>query len=161
MVLDFSSLLSYTLQQDLPGFWPRQIFLFYFGVNMDLFQDPSVWRQPCSSSRGLERPGALQPGMLDFSPKTVQTSMIAKSCVVLGRSQRLRILEWALVNPEKITSFLKRMKTDGYFRNYYIVIYDALSLPHQRIFDHHSLVVVEAVLAAAQGTVGAAQGRMS
>ena len=87
--------------------------------------------------------------------------MIAKSCVVLGRSQRLRILEWALVNPEKITSFLKRMKTDGYFRNYYIVIYDALSLPHQRIFDHHSLVVVEAVLAAAQGTVGAAQGRMS
>ena len=66
----------------------------------------------------------IQSEMLDFSPKTVQTSMIAKSCVVLGRSQQFTILEWALVNPEKITSFLMRMKIEGYFRNYYIAMYD-------------------------------------
>ena len=86
----------------------------------------------------------IQPGMLDFSPKTVQTSMIAKSCVVLRWSQRFAILEWSLVNPEKITSFLTRMKTDGYLRNYYIAIYDSLRLLHHRIFDRPCLVVVEA-----------------
>ena len=48
------------------------------------------------------------------------------------------------MNPEKITSFLTRMKTDGYFRNYYIAIYDSLRLLHQGVFDCPSLVVVEA-----------------
>ena len=48
------------------------------------------------------------------------------------------------MNPEKIVSFLTRMKTKVYFRNYYISIYDSLRLLHQRIFDCPSLVVAEA-----------------
>ena len=43
-----------------------------FGVNMDLFQEPLLWKEQCSNLRGLEHPGGIQPGMLDFSPKTIQ-----------------------------------------------------------------------------------------
>ena len=76
--------------------------LYYtFGVNMDLFQESSLWNDPCSNLRGLERPGTIQPGMLDFSPRTVQTSTIAELCSVLGRSQWFVILEWGLVNPNE------------------------------------------------------------
>ena len=38
----------------------------------------------------------------------------------------------------------RRIKTDVYFRNYYISIYDSLRLLHQRIFDCPSFVVNEA-----------------
>ena len=77
-----------------------------FGVNLE----PSLgtsWTNPCSTSRGLECPGAIQPGMLDFSPRTVKTVTIAKSCSILGRSQRFAILEWGLLNPENIEQFLR------------------------------------------------------
>ena len=111
---------------------------------MDLDQDPLVWKELCFKFRGLEHPGVIQPGMLDFSPRTVQSSMLAKSCVILGRSQQFAILEWALVNPEKITKFLNRIKTDLYFWNYYLGLYDRMRLLHQHIFDRPSLVVIEA-----------------
>ena len=78
-------------------------FIPLLGVNMDLFQE-SLWTEPCSNLRGLKR-----PGILEFCPKTVQTSTIAKLCSLLGRSQCLAILEWGLVNPEKIAEFLDRM----------------------------------------------------
>ena len=58
-----------------------------FGVDMELFKD-SIWTEPCCNVRGLKRPSSIQPGMLDFNPKTVQTTTTAKFCSVIGRSQR-------------------------------------------------------------------------
>ena len=87
---------------------------------MNLFQESSLWNEPCSNLRGLECPGVIQPGMLDFSPRTVQTSTIAKSCSVLGRSQHFMILEWGLVNLKKIAEFLDRMKFNMYILSYLV-----------------------------------------
>ena len=70
--------------------------------------------------------GAIQPGMLDFSPRTVRTTTIVKLCTVLGWSQCFAILEWGLVNPEKIVGFLDRRKVDMYFQSYYLSLYDSL-----------------------------------
>ena len=98
-----------------------------FGVNMDLFQD-TLWTEPWSNLRGLKRSGSIQPGMLEFNSRTVQVAKIAKFCATTGRSQRFAILEWGLVNPEKITEFLKRMERDLCFRSYYHGIYDTLRL---------------------------------
>ena len=67
------------------------------------------WTNPCSTSRGLEHHRAVQPGMLEFSPRTVKMITIATSCSILGWSQRFAILEWGLVNLEKIEQFFKRM----------------------------------------------------
>ena len=63
----------------------------------------------------MKQPASIQPSMLDFNLETVQTSMIAKFCSMMGRSQRFTIREWGLVNPEKITEFLFRMKDDQKF----------------------------------------------
>ena len=116
---------------------PGEILFSTFGVNLETFLDT------CSNSRGLECPGAIQPGMLDFSSGTFQTATIAKSCSFLGRSKRFAILEWGLVNPEKIDLFLERMNSDLFFRNYYFGLYDFLRLLHLRIFDQPAIVVSE------------------
>ena len=57
--------------------------------------------------------------------------------------QQLPILEWSLVNPQKISKFLNRMKTDSRFRGYYHSVYDAVRLLHKRIFDEPSEVIEE------------------
>ena len=99
---------------------------------MELFQD-SLWTEPCSN-RGLKQPASIQPGMLEFNPKSVQTTTIAKFCSMMGRIQRFAILEWGLVNPDKISVFLHRIKVDMIFRSYYCNLYNSLGLLHKRIF---------------------------
>ena len=89
-----------------------------FGVNLELLRD-SIWVEASNSSRGLRRPASIQSGMLKFNPRTVQTATIAKFCSMIGRSQSFAILEWGLVNPEKISVFLQRMKVYQKFRTYY------------------------------------------
>ena len=73
----------------------------------------------------------------------MKTVTIAKSCSILRRSQRFAILEWGLLNPEKIDQVFKRMNSDLFFRNYYFSLYDSLRLLHLRIFDRPAIVVSE------------------
>ena len=74
---------------------------------MELLKD-SIWTE--CNVRDLRQPASIQPGMLEFNPKSVQTTTIAKFCSMMGQSQRFAILEWGLVNPEKISEFIHRMK---------------------------------------------------
>ena len=104
---------------------------------MDSFQE-TIWSEPTSSRRGLKRPASIQGGMLDFNPAKVLFSTISKFCSMNRRIQQLAILEWSLVNPDKISEFFNRMKTDSRFRNYYLSVYDALRILHKRIFDEPS-----------------------
>ena len=78
---------------------------------MELLRD-SIWTEPSCNVRGLKHPDSIQPGMLEFNPKTVQTTAIEKFCSMMGQSQIFAILEWGLVNPENISEFLHRMKVD-------------------------------------------------
>ena len=73
----------------------------------------------------------------------MKTTNIAVSCSTLGRSQSFSILEWGLLNPEKIEQLFQRMKSDLFFRNYYFGLYDSLGLLHLRIFDRPAVVVSE------------------
>ena len=103
---------------------------------MELLKD-SIRTEPFCNVRGLKCPASIQPGMLEFNPKSVQSTTIGKSCSMMGRSQRL---EWGLVNPEKISEFLHWMKVDKIFRSYYHGLYDSLRL----IFNTSSVVVIQA-----------------
>ena len=82
--------------------------------------------------------------MLEFNPRTVQTATIAKFCSMLGRSQIFAILKWGLVNQEKISEFLQRMKVDQKFRTYYYELYDSLRLLYRRIYDESPVMVIQA-----------------
>ena len=75
-----------------------------YGVNTELLRD-SVWTEPSCNVRALKRPVSIQPGMLEFNPKTVQTTTIAQFCSMMGQSQRFAILEWGLINPEKYRTY--------------------------------------------------------
>ena len=88
-----------------------EIYYSMFGVNLDQFQD-AVWTEPCCNLRGLKRPRSILVNMLEFNPRTVQVAMIGKFGATTGRSQRFAILEWGLVNPEKISEFLHKMKVN-------------------------------------------------
>ena len=50
-----------------------------FGVDTELFRD-SIWTEHSCNVRGLKLPDSIQPGMLEFNPKTIQTTTIAKFC---------------------------------------------------------------------------------
>ena len=104
----------------------------------------SIWTELSCKVRGLKHPISIQPGMLEFNPKTVQTTTIAKFCSMMGRSQKFAILEWGLVNPEKISEFLQRLKDDQKFRTYYHGLYDSLRLLYRRIYDESLVRVIQA-----------------
>ena len=114
-----------------------------FGVDIELLKY-SIWTKPSYNVRGLKRPSFIQPGMLEFNPKTVQSTVIEKFCSMMGQSQRFAILEWGLVNPEKISEFLQRMKVDKIFRSCYFGLYDSLRLLFRRIYDKSSVIVIQA-----------------
>ena len=63
---------------------------------------------------------------------------------MMGRSQRFAILEWGLVNPEKISEFLQRMKVDQRCRTYYYGLYASLRLLYRRQYDETPVTVVQA-----------------
>ena len=113
-----------------------------FEMKMELLKDFN-WTEPSCNIRGLKRPASIQPGMLEFNPKSVQTTTIAKFCYMMGRSQKCTILEWGLVNPEKISEFPPRMKVDKIFRSYYHGLYDSIQLLYRRIYDEFLLIVIQ------------------
>ena len=82
-----------------------------FGVDTELLRD-SIWTEPSCNVKGLNCPDSIQPAMLEFNLKTVQTTKLAKFCSMMGQSQRFAILEWNLVNQENIFEYLYRMKID-------------------------------------------------
>ena len=82
--------------------------------------------------------------MLEFNPRTVQKSTIAKFCSMMGRSLRFAILERGLVNPEKISEFLQRIKVDKKFRTCHYGFYDSLRLLYRRIYDETPVMVIQA-----------------
>ena len=104
----------------------------------------ALWNDPTSSRRGLGRPSSMEDGMLKFNPTTVMYSTISKFCTMKQRIQRLAILEWGLMNPEEISYFFDRMKSDARFRNYYHSVYDALGVLYRRICNKPSDVVIQA-----------------
>ena len=104
----------------------------------------SIWVKSSHITRGLRHPASIQPGMLKFNPRIVQTTTLAKFCSMMGRSQRFAILEWGLVNPEKIDEFLHRMKVDQKFRTYYYGLYNSLQLLYRRVYDESLVTVIQA-----------------
>ena len=92
-----------------------------FGVDIELLKD-SIWTEPSCNVRALKHPASIQPGMLEFNTKSVQSTTLAKFFAMMRRSQRFAILEWGLVNLENISEFLYRMKVDKIFRSYYWIV---------------------------------------
>ena len=60
---------------------------------------------------------------------------MAKRCKSIGRPQRDCILEWARLNPEKISSFLDRLAIDPKWQMSFCGLFDSLRLLFLRLFN--------------------------
>ena len=115
-----------------------------FGVDTELLRD-SIWTEPGCNVRGLKRPDSIQHGMLEFNPKTVQTTTIAKFCSMYdGTEPEIRYPGVGFGQPENISEFLQRMKVDQKFRSYYYGLYDSLRLLYRRIYYEFPVKIIQA-----------------
>ena len=71
-----------------------------------------LWISKVSGGTGLLRPQTIPGGYLKLNPRFNSPLTIAKRCKTIGLPQRDCILEWARLNPEKISSFLDRPAAD-------------------------------------------------
>ena len=80
-------------------------------------------------------------GYLKLNPRFNSPLTIAKRCKTIGRPQRDFILEWARLNPEKISSFLDRLAADPKWQISFRGVYDSLQLLYLRLFNEEVRMV--------------------
>ena len=68
-----------------------------------------LWISKVPGTTGLLRPRTIPGGYLNLNPRFNSPLTIAKRCKIIGRPQRDCILEWARLNPERISSFLDKL----------------------------------------------------
>ena len=98
-----------------------------------------ISKEPGASS--LLRPQTIPGGYLKLNPRFNRPLTIAKRCKTIGRPQRDCILEWARLNPEKISSFLDRLATDPKWQISFRRVYDSLQLLYLRLFTEEARTV--------------------
>ena len=76
-----------------------------------------------------------------MNPRFNSPLTIAKRCKAIGRPQRDCILEWARLNPEKISSFLDRLATDPKWQISFRGVYDSLQLLYLRLFNKEARIL--------------------
>ena len=65
-----------------------------------------LWISKVPGATGLLRPQMIPGRYLKLNPRFNSPLTITKRCKSIGRPQRDCILEWARLNPEKISSFI-------------------------------------------------------
>ena len=71
-----------------------------------------LWISQVPGAVGLLRAQTLPGGYLRLNPRFNNPGTIAKRCKAIGRPQRDCLLEWARLNPEKISLFLNRLAAE-------------------------------------------------
>ena len=101
----------------------------------DVYFAEELWICSVRGASGLSRPPTVPGGYLTLNPRFHNPMTISKRCKTIGRSQRDCILEWARLNPEKISLFLDRLATDPKWQICFRGLYDSLRLLYLRIFN--------------------------
>ena len=112
-----------------------------FGIQPQ-FLDTVDYNQPTTDSSGLLRPSSLKSKLLMINPEDVKSYVIGKFCAKQPRLQRFIVLEWARMNLNQITPFLRRMADDVNFQKFYRHLYDPLRHLFRRMLDQEALKVV-------------------
>ena len=76
-----------------------------------------------------------------MNPRFNSPITIAKRCKSIGRPQRDCILEWARLNPEKISSFLNRLSADPKRQISFRGLYDSLCFLYLRLINEEARTV--------------------
>ena len=107
----------------------------------DIYFPDELWISAVHGPTGLSRPGTVPGGYLKLNPRINSSATVSKRCKLLGRSHRDCILEWARLNPEKISLFLDRMATDLLWQIAFRGVYNSLLLLYLRLFNEEARTV--------------------
>ena len=107
----------------------------------DVYFTDELWISAVQGATALSRPGTVPGGFLKMNPCINSAATISKRCKVLGRSHRDCILEWARLNPEKISRFLDRMAMEPGWQIVFRGLYDCLRLLYLRLFNEEARTV--------------------
>ena len=100
-----------------------------------------LWISQVPGAVGLLRPQTLPGGYLRLNPRFNYPGTISKRCKAFERTQRDCILEWARLNPEKISQFLDWLAAEPMWQISFRGIYDSLRLLFLRLFNKETRTV--------------------
>ena len=100
-----------------------------------------LWTSKVPGATGLLCPQRKPGGYLKLNLRFNSPITMAKRCKSIGRPQRDCILEWARLNPEKISSFLDRLSADPKWQISFCGLYDSLRLLYLRLFNEEARTV--------------------
>ena len=89
-----------------------------------------LWISRVPGALGLLRPQTLTGRYIKLDPRFNSPGTVAKRCKTIGRPQRDSILEWARLNPERISQFLDRLPSEPKWQIAFQGIYNSLRLLH-------------------------------
>ena len=112
--------------------WSSQ--LHTYSIPEDSFSN-ELWISKVPGATGLLCPQTLPGEYLKLNSKFNSQVTIAKRCKSIGRPHRDRILEWARLNPEKISFFLDQLAADPKWQILFRGVYDSLRLLYLRLFN--------------------------
>ena len=106
------------------GLTKEMEFAVLYSITEDSFsQESRIYQVP--GAVGLLRTQTLPGGYLRLNPRFNNPGTIAKRCKAIGRPQRDCLLEWARLNPEKISLFLNRLAAEPKWQILFRRIYDS------------------------------------
>ena len=100
-----------------------------------------LWISWVPGAVGLLQPQTLPGGYLKLDPRFNSPGTLTKRCKGIVRQQQDCILEWARLNPERISQFLDRLASEPKWQITFRGIYDSLRLVHLRLYNKDAKTV--------------------
>ena len=103
------------------------------------------WNDPTphTSNFDMTRPALLSPKLIEMNPAKIKSSAIQRFCIQEERDQKLMILEWARMYPNRIVEFLMRMEKDEMYKMFFKPLYDSLRLIFLRLMNRPTIELSE------------------
>ena len=113
-----------------------------FGISRSALKKV-IWTEEVPESARLEmvRPLSLETPMLELDPGKDKCSKILQFCTQNGRIQKLAVLEWCRMYPNRIVNFLQRMDADRDYKLYYRPVYDSIRLIFWRVVNRPTIKI--------------------
>ena len=120
--------------------YQSSLLILWFGLSPGKIKEANYW-EPVAAHSGLFRPEYLKSPLLCIDPEKVKPATLCKFAKLFGRILKVVVFEWARFYPNKIQTFLQRMKNDEGFLRFTVGLYRGLRIIYKGIHDHEALKI--------------------
>ena len=116
------------------------VLIIWFGLLPGKIKEAN-YSEPVAAHSGLFRPEYLKSPLLCIDPEKVKPTTLCKFAKLFGRILKVVVFEWARFYPNKIQTFLQRMKNDEGFLRFTVGLYRGLPINYKGIHDNEALKI--------------------